>query len=249
MQAKRFLPVFMLVALFPYLAKSQCTFPVNAGPDAIICRGTTKTLTAVPSGGVAPYTYLWSNSLGTTLSVSVTNSGNTSVIVTDANGCIGKDTVAVSVLDTSVFTIEVRPDTALFLSCNNKNVIVKALPDGVLPVSDFTWNTGETAQQFITVYQTGTYDVTVTAVNGCKSRRSLVVTQNLAPPNVSVQSASPNTTLDCRITTIILEGRSTTPSATFRWNTGATNTSIGATTAGIYTRYLAGAMAVQQRRK
>ena len=46
------------------------------------------TATAGPSGGVAPYTYLWNNTaLSTSAAISNLCPGTYDVIVTDANGC------------------------------------------------------------------------------------------------------------------------------------------------------------------
>jgi hypothetical protein len=235
MQLKRLLPAFALVALFPYFAKSQCTLQVNAGADVSVCKGSYKTLSTTTSGGVAPLTYLWS--VGSySPSISVNNAGNYSVIVTDANGCIAKDTVAVSVLDTSFFTMEIRGgDTALFLSCVNRNVIVKAQPDGIVPVANFTWSTGETSLQFINAYEPKDYAVTVTAANGCESHKSIAVTKDITPPQISIMSLPSTATFNCYNNQVILDVSSTTPSVTFTWNTGQTNTAIAATTAGIYT--------------
>lgn len=232
---RHFLLVFTLVALFPFLVQSQCTLSVNAGPDLSMCQGDNKTLTATATGGVAPFTFTWSYGSATTPSVLVSQSNTYSVTVTDANSCTAKDEVVLTVLDTVNFTLEIRPDTALFLSCNNKNVIVKALPDGVLPVSDFKWSTGDVSLQFITVYQTGTYGVTVTASNGCESRKSLTVTENKTPPNVSILPVPNPAILNCSTPQVLLDAISTTPSTVFRWNTGAIMSSIYATTTGIHT--------------
>jgi hypothetical protein len=207
---------------------------VNAGADASTCKNVSKTFTASVSNGTAPYTYLWSNA-ATTPSISVKTAGNYTVTVTDATGATGSDLVVLTTLDTANFVLQIRPDTALYLSCNNKNLILKAQPDGVVPVADFMWSTGVASQQFITVYQTGMYAVTVTAVNGCKSSSSVVVTANMTPPNISIVPLPANATLNCNTPQVILDAVSTTPSATFTWNTGAITSSIAATTAGIYT--------------
>ena len=206
---------------------------VNAGLDATTCKNIAKTFTANVSNGGAPYTYAWSTG-ATTPSVSPTISGNFSVTVTDVSGATGSDTVALTVLDTANFTLEIRPDTALFLSCNNKNVIVKALPDGILPISNFTWSTGATSLQFITVYEPNTYAVTVTALNGCESHKTLTVTENKTLPNVSILPVPNPAILNCNVSQVLLDAISTTPSVVFRWNTNAVTSSIYATTAGIH---------------
>ncbi len=306
-----FLPVFTLVAFFPFFAQSQCALSVNAGSDTAMCQGDNRTLTATATGGVAPYTFTWTHNSATTSTASVSSAGSFSVEVIDANGCkasdtvlvtvrqcntlivnvgadattcknvtktftpsvsnglapytyawstgattpsvsptisgnfavtvtdatglTGSDTVALTVLDTADFTLEIRPDTALFLSCNNKNVIVKALPNGVLPVSDFKWSTGEISLQFITVYQTGTYGVVVTALNGCESRKSISVIENKTPPNVSILPVPNPAILNCNTPRVLLDAISTTPSVVFKWSTNATTSSIYATNVGIHT--------------
>jgi hypothetical protein len=204
----------------------------SLGADKTVCKGTSTSLATTPSNFVS---YLWSNG-ATTPTINVTPSVSTSysVTATDANGCFGKDTVLVNVLDTSNFILEIRPDTALFLSCTNKDVIVKAQPDGIVPVANFTWSTGASSIQFITPQTAGIYSVTVTAANGCLSRKSINVIQNLTPPNVTV-SKFPNTNvLTCNITGIVLEAASTTPAVGFKWSTGETNTSISASLPNTY---------------
>jgi SprB repeat len=205
---------------------------VSLGADKSVCKGTSTNLNVTPNTFAS---YLWSNG-ATTPSINVTPSVSTSysVTATDANGCFGKDTVVVNVLDTSNFILEIRPDTALFLSCTNKDVIVKAQPDGIVPVDNFTWSTGANAIQFITPQTPGIYSVTVTASNGCLSKRSITVTQNLTPPNLTVLKLPNTNILTCNITGIILEAASTTPATGFKWSTGETNTSITASLPNTY---------------
>jgi SprB repeat/SdrD B-like domain len=199
---------------------------VSLGADKTVCKGTSASLATTPSNFAS---YLWSNG-ATTPTINVTPSVSTSysVTATDANGCLGKDTVLVNVLDTSNFILEIRPDTALFLSCTNKDVIVKAQPDSLPPVTNFTWNTGASSIQFVTVNTPGIYSVTVTSSNGCLSRKSINVIQNLTPPNLTVLKLPNTNVLTCNITDIILEAASTTPAVGFKWSTGETNTSITA---------------------
>jgi hypothetical protein len=205
---------------------------INLGADKTVCKGISTSLATTPSNFVS---YLWSNG-ATTPTINVTPSVSTSysVTATDANGCFGKDTVVVNVLDTSNFILEIRPDTALFLSCTNKDVIVKAQPDSLPPVTNFIWSTGASSIQFVTVNTPGIYSVTVTSSNGCLSRKSINVAQNLTPPNVTVSKFPNANVLTCNITGIILEAASTTPAVGFKWSTGETNTSITASLPNTY---------------
>ena len=74
---------------------------VNAGSDQIICsdRGESASLMAVSTSGQAPFTYSWSNNLGSGASVVATPTNTTTftVTITDVNGCEGTDQVRVEV--------------------------------------------------------------------------------------------------------------------------------------------------------
>ena len=79
----------------------DCAKPVvNLGSDRAICAGLSASLAAVVSGGVAPYTYAWSEGGSTTASAVVSPAATTTytLTVTDANGCVGSDNLVVSVL-------------------------------------------------------------------------------------------------------------------------------------------------------
>ena len=212
-------------------AKSACDLNVSVGANDSICRGKSKTITATTTGGVLPITFAWSNG-SVTPSVSAALGGSFSVTATDATGCTAVATKSVTVLDTAVFSIQIRPDTNIFLSCRNKNVIVKAQPDGVVPVVGFNWSTGATNIQFIEPQTPGLYTVTVTAQNGCQSVGNQLVTQDITPPNLTLTRLGPNDSLSCQITTIFLEAAA--PSSEFLWNTGSVATTIAATAAGNY---------------
>lgn len=75
-----------------------------AGNDTVICRGESLQLNAIPSGGTAPYTVLWTPSGGLS-STSVSNPvlnilGNGKYVyhITDAKGCKAQDTINVQVV-------------------------------------------------------------------------------------------------------------------------------------------------------
>jgi len=118
------------------------------------------TLTAVLTGALPPYVYLWSNSeTGSTISNLAT--GTYSVTVTDAAGCVltGSQTI--------------QEPAAVYLLFNVKNANCKGQPDGritALPTGgtapfSYLWNTG--AQDSIVIGVATAYCVTVTDANGC----------------------------------------------------------------------------------
>jgi len=82
---------------------------VNAGQDQTLCASAMPaTLTATPTGGVAPYSYSWNNGAGNSQTVSVSPATTThyQVTVTDACGQSATDVVDVIVIPnpTSTFT-------------------------------------------------------------------------------------------------------------------------------------------------
>ena len=74
---------------------------VNPNPEveitgsASFCAGQSTDLTATPTGGVAPFTYVWSTG-DADQTVTVSMPGTITVTATDANGCVSTDMVNVS---------------------------------------------------------------------------------------------------------------------------------------------------------
>ena len=118
--------------------------------------------TATPSGGQAPYTYLWSTNANTP-TISNLMPGIYEVTVTDANGC----TVEESVTVTSV-------DCALEVSIEVQNITCHDGADGMAQVNiqggtapfDVMWNTGA-SENTIENLTAGVYSVTVIDAEGC----------------------------------------------------------------------------------
>ncbi|MFZ4522051.1 MAG: PKD domain-containing protein [Bacteroidales bacterium] len=86
----------LLFMMLPKLSLAVCTVTINASPGLTVCSSQSCTLTANPSGGVAPYTYLWST-LQTTQSIVAPTSGTYSVTITDAGLCTANNSVVVTV--------------------------------------------------------------------------------------------------------------------------------------------------------
>jgi hypothetical protein len=74
--------------------------PVNAGIDQTICAGTSVTLS-----GTGANTYSWNNSVSNGVGFNPTVSNEYVLIGTDVNGCIGTDTVNVTVNNPSTSTL------------------------------------------------------------------------------------------------------------------------------------------------
>ena len=186
---------------------------VNLGPDAAICTGSTLTLDA--GSGMD---YLWSdNSMNQTLIVGY--AGTYSVIATDVNGCEGKDTVVVT--EHALPVVNLGPDTAI---CQGTTLTLNAGTGG-----DYLWSDNST-NQTLTVSFSGMYSVTVTDMNGCKGKDTIVVAQNALP---SAGSLSSTLTTDCTFD-FSVSAVSAVTSYTWNFGDGATATTNIASTSHSY---------------
>lgn len=122
----------------------------------------------VATGGIAPYTYLWSTAPPqfTATAIGLT-SGNYTVTVTDNSGCTSTATVTVITFGKPAITI-----TKTDLSCDQS--IGGTATATVIGSSPFTylWSTSQTTSA-ISSLSIGTYTLTVTDVYGCKSKKSV----------------------------------------------------------------------------
>ena len=123
------------------------------------------------NGGVAPYSYLWSNGL-TTSSISNLLVGNYSVIVTDSKGCTSTASATISqpiILASSTVVNNVR--------CFNQtsgSAIVSAT--GGSSIYTYQWSNGQTGQMAIGL-SAGNYQVIATDSRGCSVTSSFIVSQ------------------------------------------------------------------------
>ncbi len=143
----------------------------NAGVDQSICLGSSAVLTA--TGGTS---YLWTPGGATTSSIAVNPLVNSTyaVLVTDANGCTGTDTVRVIIK-----SLPVANAGANQMACAGNSVTLSAT-GGV----SYLWTPGgaTTASITVTPAATTSYIVTVTGANGCSASDTTLVTINPLPP-------------------------------------------------------------------
>ena len=120
------------------------------------------------SGGVAPYTYQWSNG-NFTQDLADLEAGEYTVLVKDLNG-VG---VTASITLTQPGSIEVDLTAPTYpnghhttcYNCSNGSVTT-TVTGGVMPYT-YSWNTGQNTQNLSNL-MAGTYSVLVTDANGCK---------------------------------------------------------------------------------
>ncbi len=188
---------------------------IPASTDALCFNACDGTANALPTGGTAPYTYLWSNAANTQ-NVTGLCSGTYTVTITDANGCTSSSTVTIN----QPAALSVTASSAVSI-CTGGNTNLTTLSNGgTLPYS-FLWsNAATTPTTIVTPTATTTYIVTITDANGCTSSSSTIVTVNALP--IVVFSAGP----DSGCVPLCVTFTNTTPNAaSCSWNFGNNSTS------------------------
>lgn len=119
--------------------------------------------TATPTGGLAPYTYMWSNS-EMTMTITDLASGTYSCVITDAADN-SFTTPEVTVNQGTIITGTISATAETVLGLNDGTATIEP-NDGTAPYA-FTWSNGATTQT-ITGLAPGEYCVTVTDTNACE---------------------------------------------------------------------------------
>ena len=178
------------------------------------------------SGGVAPYTYLWSTGAVTT---SVTNrpAGAISVTITDANGCSISRNATLTAPAQIQASVSVTPP-----ACGQSNGSATASATGGSAPYTFVWSTGTFSNQLNGI-SAGNYSLTVTDNAGCSDTENFSISATLAPTvNLTVnQQVSCVGGSNGSIQTVVNGG---TAPFNFSWNTGAVSSGLSGVQAGNY---------------
>lgn len=139
---------------------------------AISCfGGSNGVLAANPSGGTAPYSFMWSmGSTGQTVSNLV--AGSYSCTAIDANGC--SVTTVSSIMQPAILTMT---NSVIPASCGGNNGSASAFPAGGTAPYFYTWSTLATTQT-VSSLSVGVYSVVATDINGCNIINQVFVTDS-----------------------------------------------------------------------
>ncbi|MBK8568081.1 MAG: gliding motility-associated C-terminal domain-containing protein [Saprospiraceae bacterium] len=159
--------------------------------------------------------YLWSNG-ATTPSINVSQVGSYNVTVSDASGCTGTASEAVSMPTLPQVAIQGSPSI-----CTGGSTVFAV--SGNFP--QVTWSNGQTTPT-INVSQPGTYAVTATDANGCTATasQSLTIGSSLAPDIAAAMQP-------CLGTAMLNAGAGY---ATYLWSNGSTSPFITVAQANNY---------------
>jgi len=160
-----------------------CTLAATISSVNVLCHGgNTGQATAIPSGGVAPITYVWSNN-STTATVSNLVAGTYTVSISDAAGCQTVSTATITEPAPLVVQTAVTP-----ASCpqSTDGSVVVTVSGGTGPYT-FSWPGGGNGQNL----SVGTYTVTAIDGNGCSALKSFEVTSNdVTPPTITCPASA-----------------------------------------------------------
>ena len=132
------------------------------------------------SGGIAPYTFTWSNG-ATTEDITGLTQGYYIVTVTDANGCMRTDSIRVNLPPPLTYTKKISDYNGYAISCHglaNGSIQVN-LTSGLAPFV-YTWTgpNGFTATtKDISGLQAGQYNLLITDKNLCTSTETINITE------------------------------------------------------------------------
>ncbi|MEY4926421.1 MAG: hypothetical protein RI894_857, partial [Bacteroidota bacterium] len=124
-------------------------------------------------GGIQPYTYSWTPINPATQIITGLSSGEYSVIVTDANGCLATAAAYVNSL------VTITPEAAITpVSCaNGSDGSITMATSGENPPFTYQWTYGQSTANPLIGIPSGNYDLLITDALGCQTRRSYFVQQ------------------------------------------------------------------------
>jgi len=209
----------------------------NQGSDLLItgavvtqavCTANTGAIHVSFSGGVAPYTFEWSNG-SHQQNLSNAAAGTYSLTITDAGGCS----------TTGSWNVGNQPGTLVSGSvsvneyCGNAAGSIHVTTSGGASPYIYSWNNGATVEDLIHMHS-GNYSVTVTDQYGC----SVVLydtVQNVTSGLSVVQDSLFNENCGQGDGAVYVSVSGGTAPYTILWNTGATTDDITGLSAGSYT--------------
>ncbi|MCC6724281.1 MAG: HYR domain-containing protein [Saprospiraceae bacterium] len=136
------------------------------------------TASAAPTGGTAPYTYLWNNG-GTTDTITGLNPGAYTVIVTDDKGCTVSETTNVNEFPCVITGTATSTPTSCFGGADGSVSI--ELGNAIAPI-DFHWSNGDSTD-FSNDLAAGFYTISITDSTNCSLFFTIDITQ---PTQVSI---------------------------------------------------------------
>ena len=206
--------------------------------QSVLCAGgTTGNATVSATGGVSPYTYVWSNG-AVGVSQNSLGSGNYWVAAIDNLGC--SDTVTFTITEPTNLNV-VASELNAILCFGSADGSAYVTPSGGTQPYSYSWSTGDTNDTLQNV-PSGLYVVTVTDFNGCSAMQSVTITELanaidiIAYQGAGVSCFGGN---DGWAWNQITNG---TAPYTYVWSNGSTQDTLSGVSAGNYTVWVTDAL-------
>ncbi|MCC6690479.1 MAG: SprB repeat-containing protein, partial [Bacteroidia bacterium] len=178
-------------------------------------------------GGTTSYTYTWLPAGGTGQTALNLSAGTYTVTITDANGCTA--TTSVAVANTGGGTANAFPLTGV--TCNGgSNGSANSTMSGGAPAYTYSWSNGSTSSA-ISGLTAGTYVVTITDANNCKSISTVAITE---PTAININVAPTAALCGTSNGSAVANASGGTGSLTYSWSTGSTSPTSSNLSAGTY---------------
>ncbi len=196
-------------------------------PVAATCASGTGSIVSNVNGGIAPYTYSWSDG-STSASISNKVPGNYTLTVTDQNGCSISSTAAIAAATNNIQVTSVVTNS----SCGNSNGAITITASGGTAPYTYLWNSGETTATLNNI-TAGSYSVTVRDASGCTfTSPPIAVNDNGASITITPSTTPSQCGNNNGSVSITVSGGSAP--YTYSWSNGATTPAITNLTAGTY---------------
>ena len=215
------------------LSVTQPTSPISATSSTvsnIVCFGGQGSITLIPTGGVAPYSFGWnSQPTNTTSSLTSSSAGYQVFTITDANGCTLTDSLAIQD-NSSPISIDLAIKDVDCFGGNNGSMA--ALPVGGTAPYTFLWSTTSTQDSIYNLLP-GSYWINVVDANGC----SKTDTGTVGQPSNPITVVSNTTDVACygdSSGSVNLTVQYFNSTYAIQWSTGDTTSSLTGLAAGIY---------------
>lgn len=192
---------------------------VNAG-----CGSNTGSLTATPAGGVAPYTYEWSNN-GNTATISNLAPGTYTVTATDFLGCAAVASGTVQAGNSIVLDL-----SSTLATCGVDNGSATVVISGGVEPYTINWSDGHHTAT-VNMLEPGTYSVTVIDANGCTGSGNIDVNSSQSL-NLTFDSDDATCTGANGSASVFIMGGMAPYS--FNWSNGGNTATLDNITAGTY---------------
>ena len=189
---------------------------VDLGPDYLLAEAETKVLDAGNPG----MTYLWSTG-ATDQTITVSTSATYSVVVTNANACIGTDEIIITSVS-DLFAIDLGEDKNI---CVGEEVVLNPNPS-VSQAYNYLWSNGASTST-LTVSESGIYTVTVRDNAGNENTDEVEVIVHALP------------IVDLGENIVVYDGETANldagnPGSTYDWSTGESTQIITVVDENVY---------------